>query len=339
MRGGRILYLDVVRLMACCMVVLMHSPMPATQENSLFLLALSYMTAPCIGLFLMVSGALLLPVREDARVFLRRRLGKVLIPALVWTLFYIVVKSLSDDSVDISAIACRVLSVPFSPQGSGVMWFMYTLIGLYIISPVISPWLEDVKKPTLQLYLSFWFLTLCFPLVEIVLDVNTGITGLYYYLSGYIGYFVLGYYLRRYGDIISLQWCAALCVLSISAPVVCWWLGLEVDFYRVFWYLSVFVAIMAVFWFVLLCNRFSTHKSSGLVARTSNLAFGVYLVYIFIMRDWVWTWGWIRDMDNYVLQVLAIFICTMVISMALCFVISLLPVGDYLIGYKVDKKS
>ncbi|MDE7146264.1 MAG: acyltransferase family protein, partial [Duncaniella sp.] len=74
MRGGRILYLDVVRLMACCMVVLMHSPMPATQENSLFLLALSYMTAPCIGLFLMVSGALLLPVREDARVFLRRRL-------------------------------------------------------------------------------------------------------------------------------------------------------------------------------------------------------------------------------------------------------------------------
>lgn len=78
--------LDLVRVTACLMVVLMHSPMPSENANGIFLSLLSYMTAPCIGLFLMVSGALLLPVKEGTGSFLRRRLGKILGPTLVWSL-------------------------------------------------------------------------------------------------------------------------------------------------------------------------------------------------------------------------------------------------------------
>ncbi len=188
MKSDRIFYLDIVRLLACCMVVLMHSPMPTSQENSLLALGIGYVTAPCIGLFFMVSGALLLPVREDAKVFLRKRLGKVLFPTLIWSLFYIVVRCVDESSYDIAHIARQVLSMPFSAQGSGVMWFMYTLTGLYIVAPVISPWLETVKKSTLELYLILWLVTMCFPLIETTLDVNSGVTGLYYYISGYIGF-------------------------------------------------------------------------------------------------------------------------------------------------------
>lgn len=53
--------LDLVRILACFMVVLMHSPMQTENANGLLLSSLSYFTAPCIGLFFMVSGALLLP--------------------------------------------------------------------------------------------------------------------------------------------------------------------------------------------------------------------------------------------------------------------------------------
>ena len=53
--------LDLIRIIACTMVVLMHSPMPTENANGLLLSSLSYFTAPCIGLFFMVSGALLLP--------------------------------------------------------------------------------------------------------------------------------------------------------------------------------------------------------------------------------------------------------------------------------------
>lgn len=53
--------LDLLRIMACVMVVIMHSPIPSENANGLLLSSLSYFTAPCIGLFFMVSGALILP--------------------------------------------------------------------------------------------------------------------------------------------------------------------------------------------------------------------------------------------------------------------------------------
>lgn len=79
------------------MVVFMHAPMPSANADAgtgLFLSALSYFTAPCIGLFFMVSGALLLPVRMNTSSFLKRRFSKVLIPTLVWSVFYISTQSL-----------------------------------------------------------------------------------------------------------------------------------------------------------------------------------------------------------------------------------------------------
>ncbi len=71
----------------------MHSPgaFAGQAESGLFQSTLYYLTAPCIGLFFMVSGALLLPVREDASAFIRKRMMKILCPTLVWTAFYMVI--------------------------------------------------------------------------------------------------------------------------------------------------------------------------------------------------------------------------------------------------------
>ena len=65
----RIIYLDYLRCIACLMVILMHSPMPNLGTNSLILSAISYLSAPCIGLFFMVSGALLLPIAGTSHTF------------------------------------------------------------------------------------------------------------------------------------------------------------------------------------------------------------------------------------------------------------------------------
>ena len=57
----RDLSLDLLRIVACVMVVMMHSPIPSDNSDGIILSSLSYFTAPCIGLFFMVSGALILP--------------------------------------------------------------------------------------------------------------------------------------------------------------------------------------------------------------------------------------------------------------------------------------
>lgn len=69
---------DLLRLLACLMVIAMHAPLPDSAEgNGLFLSTLSYLTAPCIGLFFMVSGALLLPVRTG---FLEKEIRENIVP-------------------------------------------------------------------------------------------------------------------------------------------------------------------------------------------------------------------------------------------------------------------
>ena len=57
----RQIHLDILRIIACMMVVLMHSPMPRGDAVGQLYGGVSYLTSPCIGLFFMVSGALLLP--------------------------------------------------------------------------------------------------------------------------------------------------------------------------------------------------------------------------------------------------------------------------------------
>ncbi len=57
----RDLSLDLIRILACLMVVTTHAPFPAATTHSALLAGVSLVTVPCNALFFMVSGALLLP--------------------------------------------------------------------------------------------------------------------------------------------------------------------------------------------------------------------------------------------------------------------------------------
>ena len=118
--------LNLLRILACLMVIFMHAPFPSENANGIFLSTLSYFTAPCIGLFFMVSGYLLLPIKQDTESFLRKRLGKVMGPTLFWSLFYIATNFIKRDCQ--GSLMKELISIPFSAQGNPVFWFMYTLI-------------------------------------------------------------------------------------------------------------------------------------------------------------------------------------------------------------------
>lgn len=62
----RTTYLDIIRIVACVMVITMHAPFlgKGALAHGSFLVLSSYLTSPCVPLFFMVSGALLLPCKE-----------------------------------------------------------------------------------------------------------------------------------------------------------------------------------------------------------------------------------------------------------------------------------
>jgi surface polysaccharide O-acyltransferase-like enzyme len=265
---------------------------------------ISFLTAPCIGLFFMVSGALLLPTKDGTKVFLTRRFSKVAYPTIFWSLFYIAVNHILDDKpLEIGTLAKQVFSIPFAAQGHGVMWFMYVLAGLYLITPILSPWIKSVSKRALQFYLALWLLAMCYPILGYSFMLNESNTGILYYFSGYVGYFVLGYYLKRYQPRISKFMALMLLVIPFAVATTCKLAHVDVDFYSMFWYLSIFSVMMCVAWFSLISRSEIISRISGrlksLIISFSNCSFGVYLIHIFVMRQMLWNCEFIYQMGGY----------------------------------------
>ncbi|MCM1142881.1 MAG: acyltransferase, partial [Muribaculum sp.] len=305
----RDLSLDIIRILACFLVVFMHSPIPSANADGPFLAMLSYFTAPCIGLFFMVSGALLLPVRMDYFTFLKRRLSKVVIPTLVWTAIYLSLNIYYSQS-EIN-ILHSIASIPFTPQGNGVLWFMYTLIGLYLLAPILSSWVTTATDKELKFILFLWAITLLYPLLKYGVAINPSTTGILYYFTGYVGYFLLGYALKSGRLRISIAWPALIAAAGIALLLALKHFNIQYDFYSLFWYESIFIAGLCCSYWILLRKSYRRIMVFGgtatkIVATISNLSFGVYLSHILIMRYILWKAPIIYMIDNYTLQTMII---------------------------------
>ena len=326
--------LDILRILACLMIVIMHSPMPTVSENGIFLSSLSYLMAPGIGLFFMLSGSLLLPIKTDIRTFLKKRFLKIAIPLVFWTVAYLLLVAVFRDKPVTWHI---LLSIPFSAQGNPTFWFLYSLLGLYLIAPILSRWVQKASRREIEFFLILWVISLCFPLLRLAVDINTSETGILYYLSGYVGYFVLGYYLITYPERIPFKWLLPAVLFAYAAPIYCKLRELSVDLYSVFWYLSIFSAVQCVFiWKLIL---WLTKKQENLGVKTfsaglSKLSFGIYLVHFFIIRELLWNWGFVTSIDSYYLQTAVIAVLAFLGSAAIACLIASIPGICNLVGFK-----
>lgn len=90
-RGSHIVWVDFLRILACFLVVLAHccDPFVGSFDGSFnFKSAVFWgsLVRPCVPLFAMISGVLLFPVTLEMGAFYSRRLKRVLVPLIVWSL-------------------------------------------------------------------------------------------------------------------------------------------------------------------------------------------------------------------------------------------------------------
>jgi len=195
----RIGYFDALRIFAIISVVLLHvvitPPDSFAHDNQLWWVTIVYKSlfiwaAP---IFFMLSGALLLQKEEPSRVIYLKRLPKILLPFMFWNFIYIVFDLMQHPEHSFIGNVIHSLSVPIIYH----FWFIYVLIGLYVITPIIRPY---VKKATHKELGGLIFL--CF-LVSSILPFISKISGILVefplpYLQGYLGFYLLGYYLQKY---------------------------------------------------------------------------------------------------------------------------------------------
>ena len=329
----RFVYLDIVRIVACVLVVVMHAPM---QGASGALQNINYTIAsPCIGLFFMVSGALLLPT-DKGWDFLGKRFSKVLFPALFWTLFYIAANIFIKHQ-ELSLLPKQLLSVPFSPQGYTTMWFIYPLIGLYLLTPLISPYLKTATKKDIQILLFIWAITLLFPFLTPFLEIKENTEAPLYYFAGYVGYFILGYYFKQYNPQLSWFKIFAIAALALCGLMAVRFFNIGIEFTSSISYLSLLVVMLTVSVFATICKLFKntsfSPKTTAVLEKLSNLTFGVYLVHIFFIR-----YLFFNFMEGGLLQILITIVGALLLSYSFCYLLSFFPFAKYIIGYTSYKR-
>ena len=245
----REVWVDWMRVAACFMVILVHATEPfyLGGEGSLILTSTdafwsafsdSFARA-CVAMFVVASSYLQFPLHYSTGEFFRRRAVRILIPFIIWSLVYAIAWG-----EPVSNLKDLLLNFNYA---AGHLWFVYMLIGLYILMPLLSPWAEKVSKKELQVYLCIWLFTTIIPLIRDWVSSDpmavtygpTGIPrqaiyplwgeaswntyGLFYYMSGFIGYLLLGLYFRRFVG--ELSWKKT---LSVGLP--CWLGGFAIVF-------------------------------------------------------------------------------------------------------------
>lgn len=229
-----IVWLDVMRFVAMFTVVCCHSADPFNfypgeppaniADIKFWGAAYGALLRPCVPLFVMITGALLLPVKGEASVFYKKRIPRVFWPFLIWSVIYNLfpwITGLLGLSPDVILDVFPYSGEEATRQSLGVslgyiaeiplnfslldvhMWYIYLLIGLYLYLPIFSAWVEKASDKAKLWFLVAWGITTLLPYYnEYVSPYLWGTCswnsfGMLYYFAGFNGYLMLGHYLRK----------------------------------------------------------------------------------------------------------------------------------------------
>ena len=281
---NRVVWVDWMRVAACFMVLLVHATEPfylggegsqiLTEADAYWSSFFDSFVRACVPLFVVASSYLQFPLHYSTGEFFRRRAVRVFVPFLLWSVVYAFAWGEPVENF-------QNLLLNFN-YAAGHLWFVYMIIGVYLLMPLLSPWAEKVGKRELQIYLGIWLFTTFIPIIRDwysggyeSLEVIHGVSGLprqaqtplwgeaswnaygtFYYFSGFIGYLLLGLYFRRFVG--ELSWKKT---LAIAAP--CYLVGFAISFGGFLW--RVFESCndyfpaqgdvkMAVWWETTWCN-------------------------------------------------------------------------------------
>ena len=333
----REIWIDWLRVCACFMVMVVHSTEPfylggdgaliLTKADAFWAGLFDCLVRCCVPLFVVASSYLQFPLHYGTGEFFRRRAVRVLIPFVIWSVFYAFwwgepVSNLKD------------LLLNFN-YAAGHLWFIYMLVGLYILMPLLSPWAEKVGKKELQVYLGIWLFTTLIPLFRewlsggsVVLTYGpTGIprqalyplwgeaswntNGTFYYISGMVGYLLLGLYFRRFVGPLSWKKTLAVAVpCYLAGFAICFGgfirrvlamgtfpaagdLTVAVDWETTWCFDTIGVAVMTV-GLILLFRKITAEGAfyRKVLLPVSRASYGMYLIHMIFLALYS---GWLRS--------------------------------------------
>lgn len=271
-----------------------------------------------VPLFVMMTAVVLMPLRRDVTLgaFYRKRVGRLVVPLVFWSLALPVMMWGYTQHVNPGSANAIIDAAGYTPSAMWTklttwifnfnfdttpLWYLYMLVGLYLIIPIVDSWLAGASKSDVRTFLIVWAVAMLMPWVRLLAPLlgyagnygHMGIWGecdwnpfgLFYYVSGFLGYIVLAFYLRKW----PLQW--SRCKLTaVLLPV--FMVGYAITFVgfliiqeyypgdyaylEMIWYFCGFNVLMMTVPMFIAASRF-TAPARPWLSYMAALTFGIYL--------------------------------------------------------------
>lgn len=314
---GRIAFVDYIRVVACFLVMLVHASenfyaadasglagnvsMLANDGNRFWVSFYDgFLGRISVPLFMIVSAFLLVPMRDGMKMneFYRRRFKRIIPPMLVFMLLYTFLPlAWGGMSWEQSLNDLKMLPLNF-PSMAGHLWFMYPLISLYLIIPIVSPWLEKATSKEELTFLGIFVVSTFIPWIHRFISPEiwgecfwNGFTMLWY-CSGYLGYLVMAHYIRYH-----LDWnrrkkmtVGTVCFLvgALFTGWSFWFKGvpgqlIETPLLEWSWEFCTPNVLLASFGAFLLFTCIERKETPAFIRSLSNMSFGMYLMHLFFL--------------------------------------------------------
>lgn len=284
--------LDLIRVCAMCLVVLLHASAVFVSYSENVTLAgniLNSLSRPCVPLFVMLSGALLLneTKQKDDKVIYKSA-GQMLLLTVVWAILYAVLFEVCVPLATGRSIrALSVIKVIF--KGYYHMWYMYMLIGLYAAVPFLRSFVRKENKHLVLIFIGISLISVFTrPIISLLANVNGYFTYISLFLdqyhlqffAGYITYFLAGWYIVHIGIGKRIKYILhALGMFSLIGTILL--LQSTGNFRTIHSDYNLFIFIYSLSLFTFLNDipvKVSTPKKSFILF-LSKISFGVYMIH------------------------------------------------------------
>ena len=187
--------IDILRIFAFVFIVMLHT---LNRQYGLAVWMSGYAVISIgVNLFIMISGYLLLDRTETVKEFFRKRFFSILPLFIIFNIIYIYF-------YNHSFIAVKKISAPH-------FWYIYMILGLYLLTPWLRKVLQYAEKETFYVVV-LWFLCNVFnPYMQFFRLPKIPFS--HFPITGFIGYYILGYYLKKYRY--KLEKIPFICVIGV----------------------------------------------------------------------------------------------------------------------------
>lgn len=338
---NRNLSLDMVRLVAIAAVIMIHISAGFVMKNEIgsseFVWGNIFDSVSRIGvpLFIMTSGALMLDPRKQVTIneIFYRRLPKILILLLMWSIFYAVMYKIMIPVIKVGQIDFSIKAFIIDiALGYYHLWYLYMQAGLYVA--VLFLRILAVKKNQ-NLVLIYLLISALFQFTIPIIKGGT----LYFkgaeqliifiekfqlgFFNVFIAYFLLGWYIVHIG--ISKRMKVALYLSSLLALLLMIiYVHISKDYTNAYSNSGIFVFIYSAGIFTALNSiNIKPNKKSLFISNISKYSFGIYVVHVILLEEV--TGKLLSKITTPPIYMLSCWTLTFIVSLTATFVMSRIP--------------